>query len=72
MSIQLKMKLAGKQATPDQAQVSYTLQAVSGPENQPWSRFTPSGKLEFTVTNPDCPQLDAGDYLVTLERALPE
>ncbi len=27
------------------------LYAVSGDENKPWSRFTPSGKLEMTIDN---------------------
>jgi hypothetical protein len=30
------------------------LEAVtSGPGNEAWSQYTPSGKLEMTITNPD-------------------
>lgn len=26
--------------------------AVTGAENEPWSRYTPSGQLKITITNP--------------------
>ena len=29
------------------------LTAVLGPENEPWSKWTPAGVLDITVTNPD-------------------
>lgn len=28
------------------------LGAVSGPENKPWSEYTPSGTIEMQITNP--------------------
>ncbi len=28
------------------------LQACSGPGNEEWSKFTPSGRLEMQITNP--------------------
>lgn len=28
------------------------LHPVYGPENEPWSKFTPSGSLSMTITNP--------------------
>lgn len=69
MSLALKMRLqtATKSLLADK-QVSYILQAVTGDENKPWSKFTPSGTLSFCVTNPDCPDLEGGDYLATLTR----
>jgi hypothetical protein len=41
---------------------------VTGEENKPWSKYTPSGKLSFTVTNEAAPQLEQGEYLVTLTK----
>lgn len=69
MSVTLKMRLqtATKSLLTDR-QVNYDLCAVSGDENKPWSKFTPSGSLKFCVTNPDCPELEAGDYLVILTK----
>lgn len=29
------------------------LEPVTGPGNEAWSQYTPSGKLEMTITNPD-------------------
>ena len=29
------------------------LEAATGPGNEAWSQWTPSGKLELTITNPD-------------------
>lgn len=69
MSLVLKMRLqsATKSLLADK-QVNYDLFAVAGEENKPWSKFTPSGKLTFCVNNPDCPELEAGEYLVTLQK----
>lgn len=48
-------------------QVAYKLIAVYGPGNEQWARFTPSGTLAFTVTNPEAPELEVGaEYIVTL------
>lgn len=72
MSLQLKMRLqaATKQMLGEQ-QITYALCAVSGDENKPWSKYTPSGNLTFVVTNPAAPELDAGDYLITLTKVEP-
>lgn len=69
MSLVLKMRLqsATKSLLADK-QVNYILYPVSGEENKPWSKFTPSGNLTFTVTNPDATELEAGEYLVTLAK----
>ena len=72
MSLQLKMRLNTKtdQSGTGEKTFHYRLSAVSGEENKPWAKFTPSGDLTFTVTNPDAPELDDGaEYLVTLEKA---
>ena len=72
MSLSLKMRLgaATKNLLADHS-VSYGLTAVSGEENKPWSKYTPSGSLQFTVTNEAAPELAEGDYLVTLTRIEP-
>lgn len=66
----LKMRLAEAKADLLQptSHVSYRLHAVTGDENKPWSKYTPNGSLAFDVTNPDAPQLEAGEYLVTLTK----
>jgi hypothetical protein len=33
--------------------IDVTLSPVLGDENKPWSKYTPSGSLEMTITNPD-------------------
>lgn len=72
MSLTLKMTLTGKSTnTLGEHNVSYRLDAVSGDENKPWSKYTPSGHLTFTVTNESAPELEPGDYLVTLEKVAP-
>lgn len=70
MSLTLKMKLdsSTKHFGYANGQVDYRLAAVSGKENEPWSKFTPMGKLEFSVTNPEAPELEPGEYIVTLTR----
>lgn len=69
MALVLKMRLqrATRELVGDPS-VNYQLFAVTGEENKPWSKYTPGGQLQFTVNNPDCPALEAGDYLVTLEK----
>lgn len=51
-------------------QREYLLSPVYGQGNETWSKFTPSGVLQYTVTNPDCPDLvlDA-EYFVDLTPA---
>ena len=45
------------------------LQAVTGDENKPWSKFTPSGQLTMTIDNPSAQgQLEPGRaYKITIE-----
>ena len=42
------------------------LSAVTGPGNEDWSKWTPSGELNFSITNPDAmKQFEAGkDYFI--------
>lgn len=58
-------------------QINVTLGAVFGDGDHPnaeWSRFTPSGEIEMTVTNPDVLGFfEAGvEYNVTFTRAQPQ
>ena len=39
------------QSKAEQEQEEVVLSAVSGPENAPWSRYTPYGELKLTITN---------------------
>lgn len=72
MSLVLKMKLQTKTIGCINAEgavsIGYQLFPVSGEENKPWSKWTPGGQLQFTVSNPDCPELEPGEYLVTLTK----
>lgn len=71
MALQLKMRLTGATKNLlDQSSIAYRLDAVTGgsEENKTWSKYTPSGALNFTVTNEACTQLDPGEYLVTLTK----
>lgn len=34
--------------------------ATDGEENKSWSKWTPSGKLEMSVTNPDAQKFEPG------------
>jgi hypothetical protein len=40
-------------ATAPVTQEQITLAPVYGDENKPWSKFTPCGQLQLTITNPD-------------------
>lgn len=72
MPLILKMHLNGASKTLiGDPQVSYRLDAVSGEENKPWSKYTPSGHLTFVVTNPDAPELEPGEYYVELRKVVP-
>jgi hypothetical protein len=69
-SLILKMRLQSvtRHAGTDTSQAEYTLLAVYGAGNETWSKFTPSGCLKFTVTNPDAPELVLGaEYLIELK-----
>ncbi len=45
------------------------LHAVTGVENEPWSKFTPNGRLTMTIDNPSAQgQLEPGHaYKITIE-----
>ncbi len=50
-----------------------TMQPIyaDGGENDSWSKYTPSGKIEMCITNPDAvDRFELGqEYLITFERA---
>ena len=81
MGLTLKMrssavKLVSQAHLPEGVQhEEHVLSCVVGsdksPENEKWSKWTPSGKLEFTCNNPDAfGQIEPGrDYLVTITPA---
>ena len=56
---------------PDRACANITMKPVyaDSPENKTWSRYTPNGKLEMTVTNPVAiEQLEIGKaYFLTFD-----
>ncbi len=71
MALTLKMRLTGATANLlGDHNVAYRLDAVSSDseENKVWSKYTPTGALQFTVTNKQAAQLEPGDYLVTLTK----
>jgi hypothetical protein len=37
----------------DRPTTAVVLSAVSGEENKTWAKYTPSGKIELTIDNPD-------------------
>jgi hypothetical protein len=47
------------------------LQAVTGPGNEEWSQWTPAGKVEMSITNPNAiNQFEVGkDYFVDFSPA---
>jgi len=49
-------------------QVSVVFNAVMGPENVQWSKWTPSGNLSMNITNPDLLNhfVVGKDYYLTL------
>jgi hypothetical protein len=56
MVLRCKMKTQSLQAIKNAdgsiAEERIVLDAVSGPENEPWSKYTPTGQLSFSLTNP--------------------
>jgi hypothetical protein len=60
------MRLDG--VTKNESGISYRLDAVTGEENKPWSKYTPCGVLQFTVTNEAAAELEPGEYLVELTK----
>lgn len=42
----------GPKAEGQKTQEAIVLQAVTGPGNESWSKWTPSGRLEVQITNP--------------------
>lgn len=73
LSLSLSLKMRLNCATKDMSgehSISYQLEAVSGEENKPWSKYTPAGSLRFTVTNEAAPELEPGEYIVTLTKVV--
>lgn len=60
---------AGYGNEPGKTQESVKLSAVSGPENEQWSKWTPSGSIEMAITNPAAlDQFKVGEHvMVTFE-----
>jgi hypothetical protein len=52
-------------------QETITLHAVTGKENEEWSRYTPSGSVTIAITNPEAQgRFEPGkDYLIRFEPA---
>ncbi len=73
MPLRLKMKVGCTTtyaAAAGEKNTNYRLDAVYGEANQPWSKFTPSGRLDFTITNPAAEDLENGrEYFVPIEAA---
>lgn len=51
MSIRCKFRCSSVRTFEGSETVEFT--AVDGEANKPWSQFTPYGKLEVNITNPD-------------------
>jgi hypothetical protein len=45
-------KITHNAATPGQVHATIDLVAVSGPGNETWSKYTPSGMIQIAITNP--------------------
>lgn len=45
-------KVTHHAVTPGQTHAVVELVAVSGPGNETWSKFTPSGSIQISITNP--------------------
>jgi hypothetical protein len=60
---------SGEPGLHDSEEVKFN--AVYGPGNEHWSKFTPSGELKMQITNPAAlSQFEVGkDYLLTIEAA---
>lgn len=68
----LKRTSAGSYGTPQPADTEEVhLAAVMGDENKEWSRWTPSGQLRMTITNPQAlDQFEVGkDYYLDISPA---
>jgi len=59
MNVRCKMrvvniiKMTSNYGTGPQYSDTVKLSAVSGEENKTWSKYTPSGSVELTITNPE-------------------
>jgi hypothetical protein len=51
--VRAKMKVQEIVPAQDGSYKAVTLQAVTDDENKSWSKWTPSGQLTMTITNPD-------------------
>lgn len=68
MSTRLKMKCTSVKFTSGGAR-EFQLLPVHGPGNETWSKYTPGGILQFTVTNPDCESLTLdAEYFIDLNK----
>lgn len=73
MSLRMKVKLNSvRRHAGDPGSIEYFLAPVYGDseENKRWSKWTPNGAIQFTVTNPECPELALGkEYFVDIHDA---
>lgn len=63
--VQSRTESAGYGNKAGKTQESVKLMAVSGPENESWSKYTPAGQIEMTITNPAAlDQFRVGEYVM--------
>ena len=73
MQVQAKFKVYQANVTnkPDGSfdRVDVRMNAVYGPENEPWSKYTPSGQLNMSITNENLKdQFQVGqDYILAFD-----
>ena len=65
------MKITSNYGTGPQYSDTVKLTAVAGDENKTWSKYTPSGSVELTISNPEAfDQFKIGEfYFVDFTRA---
>ena len=58
----------------DHCQVQVKLEAVGGPENESWSKWTPVGELTMSITNPAAARTFETDvdYVIEIRKAQPQ
>lgn len=70
MSIQAKLQCTNLMQAVNQESPVLTAVTATSEENKRWAKYTPSGRLELTITNPAAfGFFEPGDeYLVTIEK----
>ncbi len=63
---------AGYANEPGKTQESVKLMAAAGPENENWSKWTPSGTIDMTITNKAAlDQFLVGEYVMVTFEPIP-